>query len=196
VTRLILAHDPDRRTNAQAIADLAELGILRRDDDTVDLSLGPKAGFWRIWRPDLLVTNDPDPKVDADYGFDVRTPPWPANRFQVAVWDGPYGYRGTASDFDLAYGTSDYNTPQAIDDLLVAGTITALHLASRVALVKCQDQNIASRFRGQSDTIIAAAREAGADVVAKLYVTARRGQPAGKTQLNVWGYHSVLLVFG
>lgn len=130
-----------------------------------------------------------------DETLDARTPPLAPNSFDTVAWDPPYGYRGTSTlASDARYGIGAYSTPDAIDGLLIDGMRSAIGLARRVVLVKCQDQNIASRFRDQSGFVTEAARNAGAKVVGKLYVAARREQPAGKRQLNVWGYHSVLLV--
>lgn len=191
----VLANDPKRTTNAQAIADLAELGILRPDDSIIDLTVGPKCGFWQLWQPDRdLFTNDLDHSVAATTHRDVLRDEWQADSFDVAVWDGPYGYRGTPSEFDEAYGTTRYRTANAIDELIVGGALVAMDIAKRIALVKCQDQNVASSFRDQSGFVTEAVRAKGGRVAGKLYIQARRGQPAGKKQLNIWGYHSVLLV--
>ena len=193
----VLANDPNRRTNAQAIADLATLGLLKPDDRIVDLSVGPNAGFWTQWRPLSLTTNDLDMKVNASYHYDVRSisAGW-CGGFDVAVWDPPYGYRGTSRlESDANYGLAgEYMSADEIDQLILDGTDAALRLAQRLALVKCQDQNVASKFRDQSGMVTDHVRRKQARVVGKLYVKAERAQPAGKKQLNVWGYHSVLLV--
>jgi hypothetical protein len=205
MTRPILANDPARVTNAQAVADLARLGILRREDVTLDLTVGPNAGFWTKWRPDSLSTNDIDLDVKADLHVDVRDMRvddglghWKPGYWDVVAWDPPYGYRGTSRlASDATYGLArDYQTPDQIDALLIDGMRIACDLARRVALVKCQDQNIASHFRDQSGFVTEAARAHGATVIQKLYIAVRREQPAGKKQRNVWGYHSVLLVLG
>lgn len=47
----IYAVDAGRRTNAQAIEDLAELGVLLKSHVVIDLTIGPKAGFWTRWQP-------------------------------------------------------------------------------------------------------------------------------------------------
>lgn len=191
----VLANDATRRTNGEAIADLARLGILRAEDHTLDLTYGPNGGFWTEWRPDRLVTNDADPMVAADWHHDARNIDSPPNSFDVVTWDPPYGYRGTSRlASDATYGLGTYATPDAVDALLIDGTLSAIRLARRVVLVKCQDQCVSGRFRDQSGFVCDAARQAGAEVVGKLYVAARRAQPAGKTQTNIWGYHSVLLV--
>lgn len=193
--RHILANDPTRTTNAQAVLDLHELGWLRDDDATLDLTVGPKAGFWTLWRPTLLHTNDLDPSVKADTHYDVRSPGFMPKSYDVIVWDPDYGYRGTSAlESDANYGLAGpYRTPDDVDELLIHGTRQALAGARRLVLVKCQDSNVASAFRDQSGFVTEGARKVGASVVGKLYVNAYRAQPAGKKQLNIWGYHSVLL---
>jgi hypothetical protein len=189
----IMAFDPKRTTNAQAIADLAALGILRWNDHIIDLTVGPKAGFWKLWRPSCLTTNDLDLNVKADMHFDV-TKGLPF-AYDVTVWDPPYGYRGTSRlASDANYGLGKYRSADEVDELLLAGTREALRLAKRLALVKCQDQNVASEFRDQSGFVCELARSLGARVAQKLYVNAYRKQPNCKRQLNVWGHPSVLLV--
>jgi hypothetical protein len=199
---MIFAIDPERRTNAQAIADYATLGILRDTDRVLDLTVGPHAGLWKLWRPDvdcggLLVTNDLDPNVAADHHFDATALPFRDRAFDVSALDLPYGYRGTSRlDSDQRYGLRrPYRTANEIDALLFAGTVEALRVASRLVLVKCQDQNVSDHYRGQPWFVRDVARRHGAIEAGWLAVNARREQPSGKCQHNVWGYPSVLLVF-
>jgi hypothetical protein len=192
----ILAFDPERRTNGQAIADLARLGILSNTDRVLDVTIGAEAGFWTKWRPARLVTNDLDPDVIADHHHDGTALPFPAGAFDVVVWDPPYGYRGTSRlASDERYGLRrSYRPAEEIDDLLLAGTAVALRVARRLALVKAQDQNVSGHFRDQTGFVCELARRHGATVAGKVYVDARREQPSGKRQTNVWGYPSTLLV--
>lgn len=192
----VLANDPNRTTNAQAIADLHQLGWLRDEDWFLDLTVGPKAGFWQLWRPPRLHTNDLDPAVEADTHYDVRSPGFMPKSYDVIVWDPDYAYRGTSAlESDANYGLAGpYRTANMVDELLVDGMLQAFAGSRRLVLVKCQDSNVASTFRDQSGFVTDAARKAGARVAGKLYVSAYRAQPAGKKQLNIWGYHSVLLV--
>lgn len=193
----VLANDPARRANSQAIADLAELGWLRPEDSTLDLTIGPKAGFWRKWRPDHLVTNDLDPDVAADLHVDFRRTPFTENAFDVVVFDPDYGYRGTSRlASDAAYGLAgDYRSVAEVEAKLVHGTWEACRISRRLVLVKCQDQNVSGAFRDQSSMVVRAAFRRGFRVKGKLYVNAVRAQPKGKQQRNIWSYHSVLLVF-
>lgn len=192
----VLANNPTRKGNADAIADLAALGWLLPDDEVLDMTVGPKAGFWKKWRPRALYTNDSDPNVAADFHDDATATPFAAGSVDVTVFDPPYGYRGTSAlASDANYGIDgDYQTPAAIDALLAAGTREAVRLTRRLALIKCQDSNVACQFRDQQTIVIDAARDAGARVIGKLYINAPRKQPAGKKQLNIWGYSSSLIV--
>jgi hypothetical protein len=194
----ILANDNDRRTNGQAIHDLATLGFLRKEDEVLDLTVGPNAGFWTRWQPDRLTTNARDPEVMAHFHVDASQAITQFGRktFDVVVWDPDYGYRGTSAlESDANYGLAGpYRTPDDVDRVLIDGMLQSFQIARRYVLVKCQDSCVASKFRDQSGFVTEAARAAGATVAGKLYVHALRAQPAGKKQLNIWGYHSVLLV--
>lgn len=191
----VLANDPARRRNCDAIHDLVELGWLRPDDEVLDLTLGPNAGFWTDYQPPHLLTNDANPCVPADLHHDGTRLPFPDSWCDVTVWDCDYGYRGTSEfDTDAWYGIDHYRTPKAVDAKLAAGTREAVRVTRRLALLKCQDSNVASTFHDQQQIVTDAARDAGANIIGKLYVNGVRAQPAGKTQLNVWGYWSVLLI--
>jgi hypothetical protein len=186
--------DPDRKTNGQAIVELATLGYL--DGEILDLTVGPEAGFWTRYQPDVLVTNDLDPEVTADFHFDVRVCPLDAKSFDAVTWDPPYGYRGTSRlASDARYGLArSYQTPDEIDSLLFKGTDVALGLARRYVFVKCQNQNVSGAYRPQADRLKAYAEGQGATVVGEMYVTSARAQPAGKRQCNIWVSVSSLVV--
>ncbi|MCD6056500.1 MAG: hypothetical protein K0Q89_30 [Thermomicrobiales bacterium] len=191
----ILANDTHRVTNGAAIADLAELGILRKEDSILDLTVGPNAGFWTRWRPDVLVTNDDDEAVAADYHHNVFDRAFAPGAYSVVCWDPPYAYRGTSRlESDAQYGLGDYSSADSVDETLIGGALEAMEISRRLVLVKCQDSNVASKFRDQSGFVTEAVRKAGGRVAGKLYIHAMRSQPSGKKQLNIWGYHSVLLV--
>jgi hypothetical protein len=191
----ILANDPARRTNAQALAELAELGWLTDTDEVLDLTIGSNAGFWKRYRPPCLVTNDHDVSIDADLHLDGTRTGLPDDWCDVAAWDPPYGYRGTSTfTTDGQYGIATYSSSKAIDDRLAAGAAEAVRISRRLTLVKCQDSNVASAFHDQTAIATRALTDAGADVIGKLHVNGGRAQPAGKSQLNPWGYWSTLLI--
>lgn len=196
----VLAYDPARRTNAQAIEHLRTLGWLNDDDQVLDVTYGPEAGFWATWRPPLLVTNDLDPTVDADLHEDARRLPMPDDWCDVTVWDPPYANRGKGKrgngfdELDRRFGTSEYRSRAEVEALLVEGTCEALRVCSRLALVKCQDANVASKYAPQTFLVWEAARATGARLVAEVHVAGVRAQPKGKRQLNVWSSCSTLMV--
>jgi hypothetical protein len=192
----VVDFDPARRTNAQAIADMARLGILRPDDHVLDMTVGPERGFWKEWTPGKLTTNDIDRSVKARHHWDALGMPVDDRSFDVTVFDPPYANRGTATrEIDDRYGTTEYRSPRDVERLLTVGAVEALRVCDRLALVKCQDACVASRYRPQSFLVWEAATKAGARLVAELYVVGRREQPKGKVQKNVWSSCSTLMVF-
>ena len=194
----VLDFDPNRRTNAQAIADLASLGILRPDDATLDVTVGPERGFWKLWQPNHLVTNDLDRRVKARFHYDARKLRFGDALFDVVVLDLPYANRGTAKcrEIDVRFGTTEYRAPAQREALLIDGTIEAMRVASRLVLVKCQDAVVANKLRPQSYPIYDAVMKEGGRLVSLLYVVGNRSQPTGKRQVNVWSNCSTLMVIG
>jgi hypothetical protein len=195
MTEPILSFDSERTTNAIAIADAAALGYL--DGHVLDLTVGPKAGFWAKWQPERLTTNDLSRAVPADCHYDATATPWSDRSFDSVVYDPPYGYRGTSRlASDERYGlAAPYRRADDIDRLLIAGAFEALRLASRFALVKSQDQRVSGRYRPQTMILACAVMNAGARVVDELHVLGgHRAQPTGKRQLGAWASHSTLMV--
>lgn len=198
----IYAFDTTRRTNAAAIADAATLGFI--GDRVLDLTVGPKAGFWTKWQPKYLHTNDTDPDVDpkawrikafAHWQDDARHTSWSDGAFDTTVFDPPYGYRGTSRlAMDANYGITEYKPANAIDALLYEGTLEACRISRGTVLVKCQDSCVASAFRHQTAIVARAAEAAGVIVAGQLHVFGVRKQPADKKQLNVWANYSTLMI--
>lgn len=192
----VLDFDPERRTNAQAIADLARLGILRSEDRVLDATIGPLRAFWSLWQPRVLVTNDLEAMVPADTHWDARHLPLPDRTFDVVVFDPPYANRGTSRlEMDKSYGLGVYRTRADVEGLLCDGTSEALRVADRLAIVKCQDACVSGKFAPQSYLVWETATTQGAKLVAQLYVVGRREQPNGKRQKNVWTACSTMMVF-
>ena len=171
MTDPILLFDPERTTNALAIAGAGALGYL--DGHVLDLTVGPEAGFWTKWQPDRLTTNDLDPAVPADHHHDARATPFPDRSFDSGVWDPPYGYRGTSRlASDRRYGLAGaYRTPDQIDALLLYGTLELLRLVRHFALVKCMNQRVNGKPRRQRDWLISEAEKTGASYVDELHRT-------------------------
>lgn len=194
----VLDFDPERRTNAQAIADLATLGLLRPDDLTLDVTVGRERAFWSLWKPTRLITNDLDRSVTAKHHWDARKLRCEDSSFDVVVLDLPYANRGTAKtrEIDVRFGTTEYASPAEREALLIDGTIEAMRASCRLVLVKCQDAVVANRMRPQSYPVYDAVVKEGGRLVALLYVIGRREQPTGKRQVNVWSNCSTLMVIG
>lgn len=197
----VYTFSPLRRTNMQAIAELANLGVLR-DELTLDLTIGPEAGFWKLWRPTNLVTNDIDADVDAHYHHDATALPFPDSAFPQVVYDPPYAFRGSAKrgndwdGMDLRYGTSEYRSVAQTMALLLDGLAEAIRVSSRLVLLKCMDQNVSSRYTPQTYPAMQLAASLGAKLLTELHVFGARKQPADKAQKNPWVAHSTLMVFG
>lgn len=168
---------------------------------TLDLTVGPRAGFWKQWRPKNLVTNDIDPKVDAHYHLDARNTGLPPSTFPQVVLDPPYAFRGTAKrgngwdEIDNRYGTSEYRSVQQVMNLMRSCLFEAIRLSSRLVLLKLQDANVSSRYEPQSFAAYNWAAWCGAKLIGEMHVAGARAQPAGKVQRNLWTNHSTLMVF-
>ena len=190
--------DPNRRTNAQAIADLASLGWLEPDDFTLDVTVGPERAFWSLWKPRRLVTNDLDRGVKAQHHYDARKLRFDDDTFDVVVLDLPYANRGTAKtrEIDTRFGTTEYRSPAQREALLIDGTIEAMRVSNSRVLVKCQDAVVANKLRVQSYPIYDAVMKEGGRLLALIYVVGNRSQPTGKRQVNVWSNCSTLMLIG
>jgi SAM-dependent methyltransferase len=102
----ILALDPNRRTNAQAIRDAHELGYIRGSDYVLDVTYNT-GKFWRQWQPKGLVTNDLDPRFGL-FGDDWRSLHWQDDTFDVVVFDPDYKLQGTSSNQGPASSNAAY----------------------------------------------------------------------------------------
>jgi hypothetical protein len=193
----VIDFDPARRTNAQAIADLATLGVLHQDSWMLDATVGPERGFWKQWWPRHLVTNDSDETVTADHHWDARHMPVMDGAFDVVVFDPPYANRGTSRHpMDPRYGLdAGYRTKVDVEALLVEGTVEALRVTTKLALIKCQDACVSGHYAPQTFLVWEAAKAAGARLMGEMYVVGRREQPTGKRQKNVWSACSTLMIF-
>ena len=194
----VLDFDPNRRTNAKAIMDLASIGLLDVGDRVLDVTVGRKRLFWTLWRPTVLVANDEDKTVKARHHWNARKLECDDASFDVVVFDPPYANRGTSRHrLDADYGLdAPYRSPSQVESLLIDGTIEAMRASRRLVIVKCQDAVVAGKLRPQSYPIYEAVTKEGGRLVALLYVVGNRAQPAGKRQVNVWSNCSTMMVIG
>lgn len=183
MTEPILSLDPARRTNAQAVAQLAALGFC--PEPVIDTTYG-RGKFWTVHRPDDLFTNDL--RTPADMAHDYRRP-WPRvmlRRFATVVFDPPYKLNGTPTDDDR-YGVDE---PAAMTERL-ASIVTGLGFAATLVApggylwVKYQDQVACGRMQWQSDLITRGLGGADFTREARMFVhTGARPQRSQKRPRN------------
>ena len=149
----ILAFDPDRTTNAQAIAEAAQLGWL---PEPVFDATHNSGKFWADYQPESLTTNDIAHPADYAHDWTEQFPLDMWGRFGAVVFDPDYKLQGTASKafeaMNRNYGV-DVNLP--VVERLRQMRAGAKHCADLVVdggflLVKCQDQIEAQRFCHQT----------------------------------------------
>lgn len=128
-------------TNAELIADVAQLGYLRKEWVTLDPTYG-RGVWWKKWRPDNLVTHD-----IAQDGVDFRALPEDDKTFDAVAFDPPYvsvGGRKTTGmpDFHERYGLHVAPTsPQGLQYVIEDGIdeMRRVLKPKGILLVKCQD---------------------------------------------------------
>jgi hypothetical protein len=97
---------------------------------------------------------------------------------------------------DPRYGLdAGYRTKVDVEALLVEGTVEALRVTTKLALIKCQDACVSGHYAPQTFLVWEAAKAAGARLMGEMYVVGRREQPTGKRQKNVWSACSTLMIF-
>jgi hypothetical protein len=114
------------KTNAGVLLNCHRLGYVKDTDAVCDLTYG-RGVWWKTYRPPGLVTNSTNPKIEADFSYNVLRLPkaWRA-RFDVAVLDLPYVSVGgrktsTVKDFFARYGMAETpKTPRQLHDGLIA----------------------------------------------------------------------------
>lgn len=98
----------DRKTNAEAIADIVKLGYIKADDIVLDMTYGQGA-WWKDWRPDLTRFQINDRYEAPGTYFDFRELPqqW-EGWFNVVAFDPPYKLKGTGGshESDKLYGVA------------------------------------------------------------------------------------------
>ena len=103
----------NRRTNAELIKDLADLGWLKKDDICLDATFG-EGRWWTMWRPNVLIASDLYPIGDDVTQCDFTKMPWVDEAYDVVALDPPYKLSGTSNQggpasSDAGYGI-DYNS--------------------------------------------------------------------------------------
>jgi len=201
----ILAFDPARRNNAQAIRDAHLLGYLQDDDIILDATYG-LGRFWNLWKPPdpIIHLLDNDKFVDAArFHYDYRSFPddW-GGSFDVTVFDPPYKLNGTGGSHpsDEGYGVA---TPYQPIEALIGNHRDGISECFRVTkpggyvLNKTQAQVVSGekQWLDFSMTKFVEDQLMFGRLVDQLYVVGYRKQPAGRRQVHARSNVSVLQIF-
>lgn len=193
-----------RRTNAEAIRDLARMGILKPEDRTIDLTYG-LGRFWTLWQPEDLLRADLDPARSHDFpgGLDAEYTGLPESSFDVVVVDPEYKLNGTANRGGPADGDADYGVGGEYVPWQerMAKMLRELTEANRLVkpkgkvVYKCQSQVCSGQVRWQE--FDAHQHALGLKMLHRttLYVEGYRAQPPGRTQKHAANNFSAMLVF-
>lgn len=193
-----------RRTNAEAIRDLATLGYLKPEDRVIDLTYG-LGRFWNLWTPESLVRADLDPERSPDVpgGLDAKATGYADGSFDVTVVDPPYKLNGqseqggpASSDVDYGVG-GEYRSAKEKHWLMLAMLDEAHRITSPKGyiLFKCQDQVAGGRTRHQERMVANHAEDKlGAWHLTTLFVEGARSQPSDRPQKTPRNNFSSLLV--
>lgn len=192
----------EARGNAQMIADMAALGLLREDAHTLDPTYG-LGRFYTLWRPTMLTATDllPERSLSAGRSVDYTNLPYAARTFRQVIFDPPYKLNGTstgegpaASDAD--YGVAgEYLSPKAKYANIMAGMaecVRVLEIGGTFVL-KCQNQVCNGKVYFQVFDFYEHARSLNCTLVATFMNTGWRAQPG--EQKTVRNNYSTALVF-
>lgn len=179
-----------RRDNGELIAQAAQLGYLRADWPTLDVTFS-KGTFWKDWRPDTLWATDirpmPEPYPEVNYasGVDFRHQPWEDGAWRVVVFDPDYKLEGTNRIPGMVegYGVTPKTAAERMDDIVTGVRECWRVLAPKgYLLVKCQDQVALGHVVWQSDIVTDVVRELGGWKVDRLDLLGSVTQPKGRTK--------------
>lgn len=186
------------RTNAELMLSCQTLGYLSDDVEVFDATYGKAGGFWKRWKPTLLVTNDMQPGY-ADHAHDVRALPieW-TDRFGAVVFDPPYKLNGKpAHPSDDRYGVADGATPNERLELIDAGMAECVRVLEPGGhlLVKAQDMVCSGHVVWQMHRVATLGESLGCRLKDQLHLVGYRPQPDGRRQVHARRNYSTLLVF-
>lgn len=176
-------------TNADLILACVELGYLRKEWSTVDVTWG-RGNWWKKWRPDLLIAGDEKIPADPPPNFvrlDFTDLPWPDSMFRVVAFDPPYvclGGRKTSKlgEFNDRYGLTEApRTPVALQHLIDDGLGECYRVVEPggFVLAKCADYITSGRLWLGTHHTLTRALALGFTVQDRLEMiaTRRRAQP-------------------
>jgi hypothetical protein len=172
------------RTNAAMINE-AVMPLGYATGRVLDATYGEKGGFWKLWRPDELTTNDLNADA-AEHHHDFRLMPWGDREFETVVYDPPYKLNGTPSmgDMDNRFGTAEEHgklNREGKLTMIAAGAVECWRVTSRRLLVKVMDQVEGGQMRWETDLVTDVLREAGARKLDRFdYLKTPMAQPPRK----------------
>lgn len=199
-------------TNADMILDVVELGLIRPEDQVLDLTWGRGTWWKKYHHPGGIVANIGFGSSDANVGdgsvqtrHDYRDLPaeW-ADRFDVVCFDPPYiamGGRATSGlpefmdRFGLQNAAAD---PVSLHRYNVAGLAEAMRVckAKGFVMTKCADYISSGRLQLASHWMLEDALNMGLKVHDKLiHVGHARVQPGGRRTVHARQNTSVLWIF-
>lgn len=184
----ILALDPKRTNNAQAIRDAHLLGYINDDDAIIDVTYNT-GKFWKLWfpsnpDPSMFIANDLDPRHGTHHD-DWRKLRFPEGRFDVVVFDPDYKLQGTSSNqgpasSNAAYGMDrEYRPVQSQLDLITEGMIEAIRVckAGGRMLFKTMDQVVSGHKEWLTKQAWLMMEGQNVDLVDEIHVFGHRAQP-------------------
>lgn len=179
----ILALDPNRRTNAQAIRDAHLLGYIGDTDIIIDVTYNT-GKFWKLWTPHWLTKNDLDPRY-GEVHDDWRSLHWDDATFDVVVFDPDYKLQGTSSNkgpasSNAAYGMDREYRPVADQlELIGDGLAECVRVCKPTGkiLVKTMDQVVSGDKQWLAKTLWLAMRTKNCRLVDEIHVFGHRAQP-------------------
>jgi hypothetical protein len=188
-----------RRTNAELVADLVQLGYVDLTKPILDPTYGT-GRWWNNVNPLNLTASDLDAdKSPIGYSVDFTVTPWPDNTFDSVLFDPPYKLNGVSHGFgnDASYGVGNrkYISIEDRHSLIKQGMTELARVSSRILVVKCQDQVSSGKVQWQTRIFADHGEALGLALVDMLHVNGHRKQPAGTAQIHARRDYSTALVF-
>jgi tRNA G10 N-methylase Trm11 len=170
-------------SNAELIADVAQLGYLRITDHVLDPTYG-RGVWWKKWRPEKLTTHD----LTIDH-VDFRELPHPDGTFDAVAFDPPYvcvGGRATTGmpDFHARFGLTDApRTPKLLQAMNDEGLVEMRRVVDSggIVLTKCQDYIWGGKFFAGTHYTLTHAIALGFELVDRFERTQPNPRPQPKS---------------